>query len=53
MAGRNHHLNTGSIKPLTYLLSQLRHLLTKLAISAAADRRGPLSAADFAVAAVS
>ncbi len=37
MAGRNHHLNTGSIKPLTYLLSQLRHLLTKLAISAAAD----------------
>lgn len=29
MAGRNHHLNTGSIKPLTYLLSQLRHLLTK------------------------
>ncbi len=29
MAGRNHHLNTGSIKPLTYLLCQRRHLLTK------------------------
>ncbi|MBO1997390.1 hypothetical protein J4730_11400 [Klebsiella pneumoniae] len=37
MAGRNHHLNTGSIKPLTYLLCQRRHLLTKPAISAAAD----------------
>ncbi len=37
MAGRNHHLNTGSIKPLTYLLSQRRHLLTKPGDIRAAD----------------
>ena len=29
VAGRHHHLYTGSIKPLTYLLSQRHHLLTK------------------------
>ncbi|MCS5934465.1 hypothetical protein LNO92_11660 [Klebsiella variicola subsp. variicola] len=29
MAGRHHHLDTRSVKPLTYLLSQRRHLLTK------------------------
>ena len=29
VAGRNHHLDTRSVKPLTYLLSQRRHLLAK------------------------